>query len=162
MKLQLAVVACVLFLASHAVAGETTELKTQKDKLSYAIGLNLGKGMKKNDADVDLKVVEQGLKDGYSGGKELLTEEQIKETFMAFQKERTEKTKKEADDFLAANKKKEGVVTRQAVFSIKSSKKAPGNPRKPLIRSRSIIAGRLSTGPSSTVRINADNRPRSR
>ena len=130
MKLQLAVVACVLFLASHAVAGETTELKTQKDKLSYAIGLNLGKGMKKNDADVDLKVVEQGLKDGYSGGKELLTEEQIKETFMAFQKERTEKTKKEADDFLAANKKKEGVVTLPSGLQYKIIKKGTGKSPK--------------------------------
>ena len=130
MKLQLAVVACALLLSSHAVAEEKMELKTQKDKLGYAIGLSTGKGMKKNGVDVDLNMVIQGLKDGYSGGKELLTDEQIKQTFMAFQQERTEKAKKEAEDFLAANKKKDGVITLASGLQYKIIKKGTGKTPK--------------------------------
>ena len=119
MKSQLIVVACVMLLTSHAMAEEKMELKTQKDRLGYAIGLNLGKSLKKNAADVDPNVVMQGLKDGFTGGKELMTEEQIKETFAAFQKEHNEKTKKEGESFLAANKKKSGVITRASGLQYK-------------------------------------------
>lgn len=130
MKSQLIVVACVMLLTSHAMAEEKMELKTQKDRLGYAIGLNLGKSLKKNAADVDPNVVMQGLKDGFTGGKELMTEEQIKETFAAFQKEHNEKTKKEGESFLAANKKKSGVITRASGLQYKIIKKGSGKTPK--------------------------------
>ncbi len=130
MKLQLAAAACVMLLASHAMAGEKQELKTQKDKLGYAIGLNLGKNLKKNAADVDLNVLMQGIRDGYSGGKELMNDEQIRETFAAFQQERVEKTKKEGEDFLAANKKKDGVITLASGLQYKIIKNGSGKTPK--------------------------------
>lgn len=130
MKLQLATAACVMLLASHAMAGEKQELKTQKDKLGYAIGLNLGKNLKKNAADVDLNVLMQGIRDGYSGGKELMNDEQIRETFAAFQQERVEKTKKEGEDFLAANKKKDGVITLASGLQYKIIKNGSGKTPK--------------------------------
>ena len=79
MKSQLIVVACVMLLTSHAMAEEKMELKTQKDRLGYAIGLNLGKSLKKNAADVDPNVVMQGLKDGFTGGKKINKGEKDKE-----------------------------------------------------------------------------------
>jgi FKBP-type peptidyl-prolyl cis-trans isomerase FklB len=130
MKSQLIVVACVMLLTSHAMAGEKMELKTQKDRLGYAIGLNLGKNLKKNAADVDPNVVMQGLKDGFTGGKELMTEEQIKETFASYQKEHNEKTKKEGESFLAENKKKSGVITRASGLQYKIIKKGSGKTPK--------------------------------
>jgi FKBP-type peptidyl-prolyl cis-trans isomerase FklB len=130
MKLQLTVVLCVLLTAGSAMAEDKPELKTQKDKLGYAIGLDLGKNLKKNSIDVDLPVVIQGIKDGLAGGKELLTEEQIKETFIAFQQERAEKTKKEGESFLAANKKKNGVITLASGLQYKIIKAGSGKTPK--------------------------------
>jgi len=130
MKLQLTVVLCVMLMASHAMAEDKPELKTQKDKLGYAIGLDLGKSLKKNSIDVDLPVVMQGVKDGLAGGKELLTDEQIKETFAAFQKERAEKTIKEGEAFLAANKKKDGVITLASGLQYKIIKTGSGKTPK--------------------------------
>jgi len=130
MKLQLTVVLCVMLVASHAMAEDKPELKTQKDKLGYAVGLDLGKNLKKNSIDVDLPVVMQGVKDGLTGGKELLTEEQIKETFIAFQQERAEKTKKEGESFLAANKKKDGVITLASGLQYKIIKTGGGKTPK--------------------------------
>ena len=109
-------------LLAAAWAGEEAPLKSLKDKVSYAIGLNIGKSMKQDDVDLDPDMLLRGIKDALSGAKALLTDEQIGEVMGAFQKEmqskRTEarkaageKAKAEGDAFLAENKKKEGVVT---------------------------------------------------
>ena len=129
MKLQLTVILCGMLMASHAMAEDKTELKTQKDKLGYAIGLDLGKSLKKNSIDIDLPVVMQGVKDGLTG-KELLTEDQIKETYAAYQQERAEKTKKEGESFLAANKKKDGVITLASGLQYKIIKTGSGKTPK--------------------------------
>ncbi|HUK30030.1 MAG TPA: FKBP-type peptidyl-prolyl cis-trans isomerase N-terminal domain-containing protein, partial [Candidatus Acidoferrum sp.] len=39
-------------------------LKTPKDKASYAYGLSLGQGMKKNSVDLDPSVISRGIRDG--------------------------------------------------------------------------------------------------
>ncbi len=92
-----------------------------KDKASYAIGLNIGKGMHKDDVDVNPEMMYRGLKDGLSGGKALMTDEEVKSVLTALQahirqmmderaKAAAETNKKEGDDFLAANKTKDGVI----------------------------------------------------
>jgi FKBP-type peptidyl-prolyl cis-trans isomerase FklB len=97
-------------------------LKTQKDKASYAIGLNIGKSLHKDSVEVDPNILARGLKDAMAGSKSLLTDDEIKATMMALQadvnKRQGEKmqqlgdaNKKAGDAFLAANKTKEGVVT---------------------------------------------------
>jgi FKBP-type peptidyl-prolyl cis-trans isomerase FklB len=108
--------------ASPAIAAEKQELKTQKDKVSYAIGLDMGNGLKKNDVDVDPDIVAKAIKDILSGNKPLMTEQEAKTTLMDLQKdlqakqvERNkalgEKNKKEGEAFLAKNKSKDGVKT---------------------------------------------------
>ena len=101
-------------------------LKTQKEKISYALGMSMGKNMAKSmsdeGVDIDRALFARGLKDALTGGKPLLTEAEAKEAIMAFQIEERSKmeaklqhageaNKKEGDAFLAANKTKEGVVT---------------------------------------------------
>lgn len=96
--------------------------KSQREKLSYSIGIDIGKNLKKQEIDVDPKILLKGLTDGLSGATPLLTEEQIKEVFATFQKEMetkrnerqlklAEKNKAEGEAFLAGNKTKEGVIT---------------------------------------------------
>ena len=98
------------------------ELKTAKDKSSYAIGLNIGKNFKSQGLDVDLKLVLKGMEDGFSGQQPLLTNAEIRDTMMALQKEMMakqgerkkvdgEKNKKEGEAFLAENKNTPGVVS---------------------------------------------------
>ena len=83
--------------------------KDQKDKASYSIGLELGNSLKKGKMDVNADKLLKGLKDGISGAKPLLTEEQVKETMTALQKEMTEKqaaAKKESGEKNAADGEK--------------------------------------------------------
>ena len=122
MKTRLVIIVCMALAASPAIAAETQELKTQKDKVSYAIGLDMGNGLKKNDVDVNPDIVAKAIKDILSGNKPLMTEQEAKTALLDLQKdlqakqvERNkalgEKNKKEGEAFLAKNKSKDGVKT---------------------------------------------------
>ena len=97
-------------------------LRTQKDKVSYALGMNLGTNLHKQSVEVDPAVVLRGLRDALASGKTLLTEEEARATLVQLNAEVRKKVeekmklvgeanKKEGDEFLAANKTKEGIIT---------------------------------------------------
>jgi FKBP-type peptidyl-prolyl cis-trans isomerase FklB len=97
-------------------------LVTEKDKQSYAIGLNVGKSLHRDSVDVEPEFVLQGLKDALADGKVLLTDDQIKTVMTDLQNQVRQKqeekrlaavetNKKEGAAFLAANATKQGVVT---------------------------------------------------
>jgi FKBP-type peptidyl-prolyl cis-trans isomerase FklB len=116
-----------LFLATGCTAGGTNpetrpELTTLKDRVSYSIGLNIGTDFKAQGMDIDADLLALGIKDAVADAEPLLSEEQIRETIMAYQQEMmekqetemrglAEKNRQEGEAFLAANAQKEGVVT---------------------------------------------------
>lgn len=96
-------------------------LKTPKDKLSYSIGMNIGKSIKRDNVDVDPELLVRGIKDVLGGGTLLMTDQEAQSTLSALQDDLRKKqeqdkqqvaetNKKEGDAFLAANKTKDGVV----------------------------------------------------
>jgi FKBP-type peptidyl-prolyl cis-trans isomerase FklB len=112
-------------------------LKTQKEKASYAIGLNIGKSMHKDSVDVDPNILLRGMKDGLAGAKPLLTDEEAKAAMVALQADLRKKgeekmlvqgeaNKKEGDAFLAENKSKEGVVALPSGLQYKILKEGSG------------------------------------
>ncbi len=112
-------------------------LKTQKDKASYAIGLNIGKSMHKDSVDVDPAILMRGMKDGLAGAKPLLTDEEAKAAMVALQADLRKKgeermlvqgeaNKKQGDAFLAENKTKDGVVTLPSGLQYKILKEGTG------------------------------------
>ena len=107
--------------AAKKPAAVPLTLKTDKDKQSYAIGMNMGQGMRKQSVDIDAAILYQGLKDGLAGGKMLLTDEEARTVLVALQNEvrkqqqekfqaQSEANKKAGEAFLVANKTKEGIV----------------------------------------------------
>jgi len=101
-------------------------LKTQKEKASYAIGMNLGNGlkenMKKSDVDINTDILLRGFKDALNGSKPLLTDAEAQSVMSVFQTDLNKHVKEmhdaaaaknssEGAAFLAANKAKPGVVT---------------------------------------------------
>jgi FKBP-type peptidyl-prolyl cis-trans isomerase len=116
------VVIGMLVLVGQAYGADDNALKSDKDKLSYTFGANFGKSLKQQEIEINQDVFVKGMKDGLSGGKLLLTDQEMKDTMTSFQKEMAakqaekrkvlgEKNKKEGESFLAANKTKEGVKT---------------------------------------------------
>ena len=102
-------------------APKAVTLDTQKDKASYAIGLNIGRSMKKDNVDVDPELLAKGVKDAMGGAKPLLTDEETQAVLTTLQNDvrkhqqdtfnqALSKNKEEGDAFLAANKSKPGVI----------------------------------------------------
>jgi FKBP-type peptidyl-prolyl cis-trans isomerase FklB len=120
-----------------AAARAPFTLKTEKDKQSYAIGLNIGKSMHKDGVDIEPSVLARGVKDALAGGKVLMTEDEIKTTLTALstnlKKSQELKmaalgaaNKTEGDAFLAANKTKDGVVALPSGLQYKVLKEGTG------------------------------------
>ena len=90
--------------------------KNDVDRVSYAIGVQIGTGMKQQGLEVNPDMIAQAMKDVFAGKETLLNQEQVQKVFMDFQKQMMEKQKKAAEEnakkgaaFLEANKAKEGV-----------------------------------------------------
>ena len=122
MKFRWLIAAAVLLLAVHVSAEEAPKLEDQKDKISYSIGMDIGNNLKRQSLEVDADMLARGVKDVMSGGETLLSGEEARETLVALQqelqekalerrKQDAEKNKKEGEEFLAENKKKEDVVS---------------------------------------------------
>ena len=127
----------VVSLASTGFSQQPTQLKDEKDKVSYSIGLDIGNTFKKQKMDINTDVLMAGIKDAQSGAKPLLSEEQVKETMTAFSKsmvekqtaaakEAAEKNAAEGEKFLAENKAKEGVKTTPSGLQYKVLREGSG------------------------------------
>jgi FKBP-type peptidyl-prolyl cis-trans isomerase FklB len=137
MKLKLIVILGILFLVSQVNAQENLVLKNQKDKISYIIGMDIGTNLKKQSIDIDSNILAKGVKDVLAGTKPLLTEQEIQETMVAFQKEMmakqaevAKKNKAEGEVFLTENKKKEGVKSLLSGLQYKVIKAGTGKKPK--------------------------------
>lgn len=111
---------------------KAANFKDQKDKFSYAIGLNIGMNFKKQNIDVNTDMITTGVKDGLSG-KPQMTMDQIREVMMNFEKdmqakqvEAGKKNEADAQKFLEDNKKKEGVKTTSSGLQYKVIKEGNG------------------------------------
>lgn len=124
-------------LALPAAAQDTPVFKTPKDKFSYALGMEIGSGFRKQALDLDPESLGKGLADAFSGGRTLLTEDEMRAVLNSAQEEyrkkqvalRAEKAQtalKEGEAFLAANKSKEGVVTLPSGLQYKILKAGTG------------------------------------
>jgi len=97
-------------------------LKDQKDKVSYSIGMDIGRNIKRQNLELNVDALSAGIRDAISGGKTALTDDEAREVMNAYRtemqskqqsmaKEQGDKNKKEGETFLAENQKKEGVKT---------------------------------------------------
>jgi FKBP-type peptidyl-prolyl cis-trans isomerase len=102
--------------------GAPMELKTQKDKASYSIGVSIGKNLKDQKVEINTDILVKGLLDAYTGAKTQLTEKEMGDVLTQFQQEIMAKAQEEAakkggenkskgETFLADNKNKPGVKT---------------------------------------------------
>jgi FKBP-type peptidyl-prolyl cis-trans isomerase FklB len=112
----------VLLLAATAGAGEEPVIKTQKDKVSYELGVDVARDIQRQGIEIDADLVVRGLRDALSGQKLLMSEKELRDTRVAVQYELRQKAihdkriaaidnKAAGDAFLAENRTKEGVIT---------------------------------------------------
>lgn len=127
----------ILFSGAQSFAGATGEkaMTTEKEKISYALGQNIGQNIKR-DFDVDVDALCKGLKDSQEG-KNAMTEEEMQKTMASFQNQMREKqmeqmkkasasNKAAGEAFLKENKTKDGVVTLPSGLQYKILTKGTG------------------------------------
>lgn len=119
MKAKLVTLAMAAVVSSAASA---VDLKTDQDKVSYAIGYQMGQDFKQQAIPVTAATLAQGFSDGFSSAKPQMTTQQMQDTLNSFRqkmiaqkqaeaKALSESNKKSGEKFLADNKKQAGIVT---------------------------------------------------
>ena len=130
---------CLMLVTGQAVAEEKkqVELTTDTQKLSYALGLDIGSYFKTLGQDLDLEIINSAMIDSYKGNKPLLSQEETAQIQQQFAQKQQEKQIKEtvdmiaknnkvAEDFLKENGVKEGIVTTESGLQYKILTPAEG------------------------------------
>ena len=144
MKLIVSSLLTLLLAAGPAFAADQpVELKTDEQKLSYAMGRDLGEYFKSLEENLDLNVLKQAISEGYTGVKTALPEAEATAIQQAFAKRQQEKqiqktvamvqkNRKASEEFFKENKAKEGVVETKSGLQYKVVKKGPADAAKPV------------------------------
>jgi len=118
-----------------------TEQSSASEKVGYSLGFMMAEGNKDAVKDLDLNTFEQGFRDGYEGNESALTQEQMQQVLMDYQKEQEEQFVKDMETkatenkaagtaFLAENAKKEGVKQTESGLQYKVIKAGTGKSPK--------------------------------
>lgn len=138
---------------STAASCKQADLNSDKGKYSYAIGFNIGSSMKKDNVDLDMDSFTAAIEDALNGKESKLSAEQTQaamQNLMAIlQKKRmeaSENNRKKGDEFLAANKIKEGVKTTASGLQYRVIKEGAGAKPKSTDVVKVHYSGRLLDG----------------
>jgi len=125
-------------IAAGCTAEEAVvKLDDAKQRISYTIGLNIGRDFANQGVEVDTTALMAGVRDGLGGQKPRLTDEQMisevktfRESMVAKQESKlkalAEKNQAEGAAFLAKNAKEPGVVVRESGLQYKVLKEGTG------------------------------------
>jgi|HubBroStandDraft_6_1064221.scaffolds.fasta_scaffold38964_3 FKBP-type peptidyl-prolyl cis-trans isomerase FklB len=136
-KWMLATAMALLTTIAALAQDAAPELKTDKDKLSYALGMNLGENFRKQGLDVDPAILVKAFAEAFNTGKTAMSEEDMKTVLTAAaanirkkqaaeQAEKGEQAQKDGEKFLADNKAKDSVVTLPSGLQYKILKQGTG------------------------------------
>lgn len=128
----------------QSAAKPEPKLDNPKSRISYTIGLNIGKDFTSQDMDLDPDVLVMGIKDAMEGRDSKLTEEEMMAEIQAFQQdmqarqiakvqELAAKNRAESEAFLAENATQEGVVVLDSGLQYKIIE--PGDGASPTVDS---------------------------
>jgi FKBP-type peptidyl-prolyl cis-trans isomerase FklB len=122
---------------AQTAPAKQSPLKTDLDRISYSIGMNLGSGLKEQAIQINTEILIRGIKDAMSGTKPLMTDDEIRASLdalkgqlqakhAAMQEKLSGENKMKGEKFLAENKAKEGVVTLPSGLQYKVLKQGAG------------------------------------
>lgn len=115
-------------------AQEPKTFKDEKEKVNYAIGLNVGSSLKQGNFEYDSATFDQGVKDALAG-KQGMTQQEAGEVIRKYGSDRRaaigEKNKADGEAFLAANKSKPDVKTFESGLQYKVLTEGSGAAPKP-------------------------------
>ncbi len=134
MKLKtLAILPLLLFGANVMAADNATTLDTDKEKISYIFGIQVGQNMMQEGVDLDIDAFKAGVADMLAGEKPQLDQTTAEQVVQAYQAQKAQELAKvmnekqaEAKAFMEKNAKKEGVVTTDSGLQYEILKEGDG------------------------------------
>lgn len=140
-KLAWLLIACMCVVPATVWAGDEgnkdVEFNSFQEKLGYSMGLDVGNYFKGIGDEIDYDALLKGLNDAYQGNEPALSAEVIAAVQKEFgakmqakqqaeMQKTKEENKKKGAEFLAENKKKEGVVTTESGLQYKLLEEGDG------------------------------------
>jgi FKBP-type peptidyl-prolyl cis-trans isomerase FklB len=124
-----------------------------KDKVSYGIGVDMGRNFKRLGLDVDVELLAKGVKDAYQGQALSVPDNELRRIMSAYQnqikdkqaaviKQAAETNLAAGEVFLAENAKKDGVISLPSGLQYKVLKQGSG--KKPTEKN-SVVCNYLGT-----------------
>lgn len=118
MKFRILISAITASLLLHAVNVTAANFESEADRFSYALGFQIGQGFKRDKLDIDVDIVANAIKDVMQGKEMQLSMEEmrgamvsVRQKIQALQTEKANAAKSVGEEFLSANKTKEGIIT---------------------------------------------------
>jgi FKBP-type peptidyl-prolyl cis-trans isomerase FklB len=130
---------------------------TEKENISYALGIQIGNMLKQTGEEIDLKVFTQALEDVLKGKPLAMQQDELMQVLTDFQNKMRAKATKEIEDlgaknkaeedkFLKENAKKEGVKTTASGLQYKVIKEGTGKTPKATDTVKVNYAGKFLDG----------------
>jgi FKBP-type peptidyl-prolyl cis-trans isomerase len=140
-----------------AAEQKAVSLKTEMDKVSYAIGARMGQSFKRQGIQINAELLMRGIRDALAGREPALTQEQMQQVMTDFQRRMTTQRQErqkvegaknlaEGKAFLDANKKKEGVKVLPSGLQYKVIKEGTGKTPAADDKVKTHYRGRLVDG----------------
>ena len=145
-------------MGCQSTGDKNVKIETKQDKISYSIGMSVGRNLHRDSISVVPEAFLRGVLDAaLDTSKHMMTAAQIQETLTEFQKDLQakqmenarvagEKHAKEGEAFLAENAKKPGVVTLPSGLQYKVITEGKGASPKATSTVTTQYAGRLIDG----------------
>lgn len=103
--------------AFSSIALAESKLKTQADKLSYTLGVQVAEQYKSNGIEINTKIFSEAVEEVLKGKTPRLSRDEMIQAIQMLQKEQVNRMKsvgdanlKKGQEFLASNKSKKGVI----------------------------------------------------
>ena len=138
-------------------AAQITTKSTQQDQIGYSYGYVMGRSNAETLKDINLDAFIQGIKEGSSGQKATLTDEEMAKALATYKQQSEAKqlqdfknmavaNAKEGETFLAENKSKAGVTTRPSGLQYQVLQQGTGKSPTPTSKVLVHYEGRLING----------------
>jgi FKBP-type peptidyl-prolyl cis-trans isomerase FklB len=131
-----------VLLAGSCSADEKLAIESPADRVSYSLGHQIGADLTREGTEIDADALLRGLRDGLRGTAPSIPQEEMNALLVGL-KQRIETTQRESkqqgarryrqegEEFLAANAKKEDVVTLPSGLQYRALQQGTGNSPRP-------------------------------
>lgn len=125
MKSSLALIVAIGLMANASLAEDKINLTNEQQRISYALGMSVVRGLKVDDFNIDMKIIAAGMAD-MQAGKPMFTPTQVRAVMKEMQDDTLARAvarkeaageihRKEGAAFLAANLKRDGVKIKEVI-----------------------------------------------